>query len=227
MRFNLSLDDFSPHPRAGLNFESIYWCNKLIDIYPEIKIDLFVPAAYSRLGEAPCFLSEHPEWIKRVISLPDNYRICCHGYFHKRLSQKRGNSNNDEWQFLNEEQATVVFNHMVGEFQMAGLDYHKTFRPPGWKISQSAVKVLTDNNFIIAGSREYYDKISTKVSGSKWVLFNWDLVSQPPKCDTVVAYGHTSSWTNNYMNEDRFNLICDYLSKQNDVRFEFIADLGE
>lgn len=225
MQFNLSLDDFSPHEKAGLHFESIKWCDKLITKYPDIKINLFVPAAYCRLGENPCFLTKNMAWVEQVKRLPDNYRINLHGYYHRRLSQKHGNSNNDEWQFLNEQQARVLFSHMIDEFESCGLKYNKTFRPPGWKISTSSAKVLTEEGFVIAGDKGYFDAISGKVSGLKWVYYNWDLVSGPPKAEDIVAYGHTSSWTNNYMDETRYNMLSDYLDKHNNVSFSFIEDL--
>lgn len=225
MQFNLSLDDFSPHERAGLHFESIEWCNKLIDKYPDIKINLFTPAAYCRLGEDPCYLTKNMKWVEQVKKIPSNYRINLHGYYHRRLSQKHGPSNNDEWQFLNEEQAKILFTHMVGEFDSSGLKYYKTFRPPGWKISTSSAKVLTDNDFIIAGDKKYFDLISGKVSGLKWVYCNWDLVTNPPESECVVAYGHTSDWTNNYMNKERYQVIVEFLDRQRDVSFEFIEDL--
>jgi len=225
MQFNLSLDDFSPHPRAGLNFESIEWCDKLIELYPDIKIDLFVPAAYCRLGEDPCHLSKNKEWVERVNALPANYRVCFHGYYHRRLSTKHGNSNNDEWQFLNEQQAALFASHMINEFEEAGIRCHKTFRPPGWKISVSSAKVLTNAGFVIAGDGNYFNRISGKVSGLKWVQYNWDLVGPKPKSDCIVAYGHTSDWTNNYMDETRFNMVVECLKGTDKIDFRFIGDL--
>ena len=60
--FNLSLDDMSSHPQAGLNFESIYWCEKLIVQFPDIKINLFVPAKYARLGQRYYDISSYSKW---------------------------------------------------------------------------------------------------------------------------------------------------------------------
>jgi hypothetical protein len=151
-KFNLSLDDFSPHPRAGLNFESIKWCNELIKLYPGIRINLFVPAAYCRLGEDPCYLSENLDWVERVKALPKaNYRINLHGLFHRRTDGKNPDSNNDEFQHLKGDWADMYIDTMMTEFANVGLEYRKTFRPPGWKISKSCVRILTNKRFMIAG----------------------------------------------------------------------------
>ena len=180
-KFSLSLDDFSPHPRAGFNFESIVWCNKLIERFPDVKISLFVPAAYSRLNERQYYLTDFPEWVKMVKELPDNYRICPHGLFHRRtitdfVFHKKEASNNDEFQFLNKTQAKVTIHKMLAEFENVGLKYSKVFRPPGWKISLSSAEVLTTMGFIIAGDKKYYKLLKDKISSLKWACVNWHLL---------------------------------------------------
>jgi len=230
-KFNLSLDDMSPHPKAGLNFESIKWCDKLITKYPELKINLFVPASYARLEEdlviLPCNLADEPEWVAKVNPLPDNYRINLHGWRHRRSvrdfypHKKRSPSTNDEWQFLNFDDAMAIGELMIEQFKEAGLDYVPTFRPPGWKISMEAVKALECLGVTcIAGSPEYYKKLKGYLDTIKWVSYNWDLTKPCDVKGDVVAYGHTSSWTNNYMDEKRYKLIDQLLSsKKFDFRF--------
>jgi len=207
-KFNLSLDDFSPHPRAGLDFESIKWCDRLIEIYPSIKINLFVPSAYCRLGEQPYYLSLNKEWVERVKALPVNYRINFHGHNHRRVDGKNPNSNNDEFQYLNENGAELLLGKIEAEFKKANLSYHKTFRPPGWKISKAAIKVMTSKGYRIAGRQEV----------------NWDLLTEPPKEGNVIAYGHTSNWTTNFLNEERYNTIMNFL-KDKQFEFVFIEDM--
>ena len=224
-KFNLSLDDMSPHPKAGLNFESINWCNELINKYPGIKINLFVPAAYCRLGENPVFLSQHMDWVDRVNNLPDNYKINMHGLYHRRTGYLRQHdSNNDEFQFLDVIRAKNIISDMIEEFEKAGLNYIKTFRPPGWKISVSAADVLARNGFIIAGNNQYHGIISKKLKNISWVSYNWDLTGPCKVSKDIIAYGHTSSWTNNYMNKDRFKLIDNILSKE-EFNYVFIEKL--
>lgn len=224
-KFNLSLDDFAPYKRSGLYFESIEWCDKLIEKYPEIKINLFVTAAFCRLGEQPCYLTKNPEWVKKVNNLPkSNYSINFHGLYHRRTDGKHPNSNNDEFMYLRGEQANVVIDTMIKEFDKAGLKHKNVFRPPGWKISTSATKALTDRGFIIAGNQSYYDLHKDRVPGLRWVSYNWDLTKLCDLSGDIYAFGHTSSWTNNYMDETRFKLIDDVLSKEL-FEFAFIEEL--
>ena len=208
MKFNLSLDDMSPHSRAGLNFESINWCNKIIEKYPDFKVNLFIPSAFCRLGEKPNYLSAHPEWVIRVNNLPtNNYRVNLHGMFHRRTDGKHLPSNNDEFQYLTESETRSLILKIEGEFKKAGLNYYRTLRPPGWKISKAAEKVLVEMKY--------------KIAGIKGV--NWDLLTQPPQGD-IFAYGHTSNWTKNYLNEERANVIMKVLDKQK-YEFKFLEDI--
>jgi len=222
-KFNLSLDDMSPHPRAGLNFEAISWCDKLIENHPKLKINLFVPAAYCRLGEEPCYLSQHPEWVAKVNKLPRNYRINMHGLFHRRTDGKNPDSNNDEFQFLRGEWAHAYVDTMATEFRNSKIRCHKTFRPPGWKISESAVKVLLSKGFMIAGNDSYYQKYK-HIPNLRWVSYNWDMTGPCEVKGNIIAYGHTSDWTNNYMDETRFNLISKVLDNEK-FDFKFIEEL--
>jgi len=234
-KFNLSLDDFSPHPRAGLNFESIVWCNKLIEKYPDIKINLFVPAAYCRLGEKPYKLSEHPEWVEKVqssVGYSNNYYLCYHGYYHRRFAGdfnfhgKHPKSNNDEWQYLTRDEANTLIDLMEEEFS-GRLSRCKCFRPPGWKISKGALQALVNRWYTIAGNKECLEKYKGEVVGleKRWAAsYNWDLTGPCNVFGDVVAYGHTSDWTNNYMNEERYNLVVDLLNSE-EFDFRFIEEM--
>jgi predicted deacetylase len=221
-KFSLSLDDMSPHENAGLDFESIKWCDKIIEAYPTVKINLFVPAAYCRLGEQPCYLSANREWVEKLKALSTNYRINFHGLHHRRTDKKHPASNNDEFQFLDAAQADLIIQAMVHEFEVTGINYTMTFRPPGWKISKEACKKLAEWGFdYLAGAKEWESvKGDTKI---KWVNYNWDLLTAPPDGD-VIAYGHTSNWTTNYMNEERYNTIMNFL-KDKEFDFRFIEEM--
>jgi len=225
-KFNLSLDDFSPHEKSGLYFESINWCDKLIEKYPNIKINLFVPASYCRLGEKPCNLSDNPEWVDKVRSLPEkNYRINLHGLFHRRSKKDfvwhRGiESNNNEWENLTYAQAANMLSDIDIEFKKSGLAYEKTIRPPGWHIGIEASRLLTDSGFVIAGSKEYLKKMKN-INGIRWVSYNYDLLGEVPT-GNIIAYGHTNSLTNNYFDKSKYDLLCGILS--NGFRFIFLEE---
>lgn len=223
-KFALSLDDYSPHPKAN----NLYWANKLIEAVPNIKIDLFVPAAYCRLGDKISYnLNDHVEWTDRLKDLPKNYRINLHGLYHRR-SKKDYNfhegieSNNNEWENLKYQQARVILEKIEKIFFQRNLNYAKVFRPPGWHIGKEAVKLLIDKGYVIAGDKRYYDKYKD-IQGLKWVVCNWDLLTAPPKGD-IVAYGHTSDWTTNYFNEARYNTVMSVLNN-NKYEFRFIEDM--
>jgi hypothetical protein len=235
-KFNLSLDDFSPHPRAGLDLKVIEWCNKIIEEYPDFKVNLFVPAAYCRLGEEPRHLYKYQEWVDKVNKLPlNNYRVNMHGVFHRRHWADYGGhkgrpvSNNDEFQYLNREQANDFIAQMFVEFYDSGLYFHgydwdgMTFRPPGWKVSEDVVKLMSEKKYIIAGSEEYYNKVK-HIKNLKWVSWNWDLTGPCTAEGDIVAFGHTSNWTNNYMDEKRYSLIMKTLEKEK-FDFKFIEDM--
>lgn len=230
--FNLSLDDFSPHPQAGLDFKVIEMCNKLIDKYPEVKIDLFVPTAYSRLNQVPCKLSQHQGWADKVKQLPDNYRLNMHGHYHRRFYgdhdfHRYRASNNDEFQHVTAEEAGVILKESKIEFAKSGLKHTNVIRPPAWKISVAAVQYLIRKGFFIAGNDEYYKKLKNYIPNlhKHWQKYNWDMIK---KCNIlkgdVFAFGHTSNWTNNYFDEERLEMVLELLSERK-FEFKFIEEM--
>lgn len=224
MKFLLSLDDYSPHPKTN----NLYWANKLVEKFPDIKIDLFVSAGYCRLkDEYPYYLYRHLDWVEQVKKLPGNYRINLHGLLHRRSKKDFEwhtgiESNNNEWENLTYKQATFLLDSIENIFNKVELKFSKVFRAPGWHIGEEAVKLLSDRNYIIAGNEKYYKKYKN-VPKIKWTTYNWDLIEEPPKND-IYAFGHTSDWTNNYLNEDKYNKIVEVLSKGK-YEFYFIEEL--
>ena len=222
IKFNLSLDDYSPRPQTN----DLYYTDKLIEKYPEIKIDLFVSSAYARLKDTNVYwLSQHAEWVNQVKALPTNYRICLHGLHHRRSTQdfpwhRKPPSNNDEWQYLGYSQAIFLGRKMLDELNKCDIKYDRVFRPPGWKISEQAVKALKDLNIdCIAGSPKYKVK-----SDIKWINFTWDLLSPYKGNGNIIAVGHTSTWNKNCMNEKTFRLIIEAIEAQKNIEF---VHLGE
>jgi len=82
---------------------------------------------------------------------------------------------------------------------------------------------LAKRGFIIAGNQIYYKKLK-HIKGLKWISYNWDLIGPCNVSGDVVAYGHTSSWTSNYFDEEKFNLVLDVLSKKQ-FDFKFISEM--
>ena len=122
MKVNISIDDVSPHPYSSTSV--IEKCDQLIEQYPEIKFSLFVPVAYWRTIKSGTVtreslnISKHIEFCEELKDLnPDNYEIGYHGYYHGMP----GTSDNDEFQYLNYNQAIEKVDLMLEEVEMAGL----------------------------------------------------------------------------------------------------------
>lgn len=223
-RFILTLDDYSPKPKT----DDLFWCDRLIYDFPSIKIDLFVPAACARLGDDPYYLSGYPLWVNKTKKLPKNYRISVHGLHHRRSKKDfkwhvLPESNNNEWEKLSYRQAEVLLNRTEEEFKKAGIKHSKVFRPSGWHIGLNSIKLLIDRGYKIAGSQQYYNKFRNKIPdlNKYWTSYNWDLIGKCGVKKDIYAFGHTSTWTTNCMNEERYNIIKDLLDKET-FKFSFI-----
>lgn len=219
-RFLLSLDDYSP--KDGTN--DLTWCDKLIERFPEVKIDLFVPAAFARINDrSPFYLSGHLDWVNKVKNLKKNYKINPHGFFHRRTkrdwAEHRGiESNNNEWENLTYKQAVDILSKMEEEFNKVGLECTKILRPSGWHLSREAAKALKDCGYIIAGNDKYYN-LYKDISGLKWISYNWDLLGPYPINGDIFAYGHVSDWNKNFFSKDKYELVSKVLESAN---FEFV-----
>jgi len=206
MLFNLSLDDFAPYYNSGLYFESIYKCKQLVALFPAIKINLFVPAAFCRLGETPCYLTRFPEWVRAVNDLPkNNFQIGLHGMYHRRSKEDFNfhgtDGNNDEFKDLSYDETNIIIDSMIKEVDTAGLVYAPVFRPSRWSISYAAAKALNDRGFIISSLEQH------RFSDIKWISPTWDMRSDAPKNMDLFVCGHTSNWTSNYLNDEKVGLI--------------------
>jgi hypothetical protein len=196
--FALSLDDAGPHPRCNPFPEVLRLCDQLILRWPDIKIDFFTSAAYARLNEEPYFLSQYPEWVKQANALsPHNYVFNAHSYYHRRLSVKWSNSNNNEVEHTNERETKLLVEHMTKEFDAAGFKYRKVFRAPGFHLGQQAAKTITDLGFKIAGNQRYYDLLKDKVPGMRYVVSSG--IPDPTPTGDVLLYGHCSNWCKDYL----------------------------
>ena len=223
--FNLSLDDQSPHVKAGLNFEAVEWCLKLIERWPDLKVTLFIPAAFRRLGEEPHFLTQYPAWVARMNSLPThNFEFGTHSYYHSRLSVRYGNSANNEVEHTTYAETKLLVEHMIGEFDTAGLRHVGLYRAPGWHLGQPAAQALTDLGFTICGNQHYYGVLNGKVAGMKYVTSNWDCLSDCALAGDVLACSHTSNWTTNYFDQAVYNKVVRLLESR-EFEFRFLSEV--
>ena len=94
-KVNISIDDVSPHPQAGIGV--LDRCCELIDVFPDIKFTLFIPLCYTRLYQRSYPISEFKEFCDIIREIPKrNFEIGYHGYLHGIPHY----SNNDEFKNL-------------------------------------------------------------------------------------------------------------------------------
>jgi len=236
---NISIDDVSPHPKSSTKV--LEQCFYLINKYPNIKFSLFVPVSYWRTvrpGIAtsnPLQINLFPDFCKEIGDLPvENFEICYHGFYHGIP----GKSDNDEFQYLNYEDASERFLKMFKVAKLAKLDtvFKSVFRPPAWRMSPDAIKAARDLGIkVLALSPDEY----AKETYQKQELAKNDVVyytCAPPikplvlSKKTEIVY-HACEWDRNYLSKEKCKLLESFLdynvsnNNVSDIKFCFIEDL--
>lgn len=220
-KLNISIDDVSPHPRSSIKV--VEACKGLIKRFPDIKFSLFIPAAYWRsincghktATSSPLNIDKYDRFCTYLKSLPqNNFELCYHGLFHG-IPHK---SNNDEFHYLNYEEAIEKFNTMFEITKRAGLykDFKKIFRPPAWRMSPAALKAARDIGIeILALSPDEYAKKTYEGEdevGGDVVYYNVN----PPFKDlklfdkTEIVY-HACEWDKNHLNKDKVKKLSQFI----------------
>ena len=140
-QINISIDDISPHPKSSIKV--LDRCFELIDIFPSIKFTLFIPMAYTRIGERTYFVSEYPDFCRYLKNLSkDHFEFGWHGYYHG-IKEK---SNNDEFMDLDYNQAINVLKQMMDEAEKAGIRdmFRPILRPSAFRMSSDSFKACHD-----------------------------------------------------------------------------------
>ena len=127
-KVNISIDDISPHPMSSVKV--LERCFEIIKIFPKAKFSLFVPIAYWRTIK-PSIATNNalridmfPEFCKILSTLPEeNFELCYHGFYHGIP----GKSDNDEFQYLNYNQAVERFNAMFEVVKLSNLEKSNNF----------------------------------------------------------------------------------------------------
>ena len=133
-KVNISIDDISPHPRSSVKV--LDRCYELIKVFPDIKFTLFVPLNYNRLNERPLPISKYEGFCDILRNLSwDNFEVGIHGYRHGIVPNDNPTnsilSNNDEFKYLNYDQAMEKFDLIKEEIKKAKLVnvFKPIFRP--------------------------------------------------------------------------------------------------
>lgn len=230
---NISIDDVSPHPKSSVKV--LEQCFKLIDDFNDIKFSLFVPVSYWRTmkpgvaTQRPLQINFFPEFCNTLKQLPDkNFEICYHGFYHGIP----GKSDNDEFQYLNYEEAKERFQAMFEVVQLSGLThkFKKIFRPPAWRMSPESIMCARDLNIevLALSPKEYAQKVYKGEDKKKKdvVYYNCnpplDALELYPK--TEIVY-HACEWDRNYLNQDMCIDLKKFLESKTDKKFCFIKDL--
>ena len=232
-KINISIDDVSPHPLSSIKV--IDRCHDIISKFPNVRFSLFVPISYwrtvkpSTATEYPLQINLFPEFCSQLKALPQsNFEICYHGYYHGIP----GKSDNDEFQYLNYDQARKVFNAMFEVVDIAGLKDHfkNIFRPPAWRMSPDAIRAAKDVGIeVLALSPKEYAKktyCGEDENFKKVVYYNVN-----PPFDTLTLFNqteivyHACEWDKNYLSVEASEKLIEFLTNIKEKEFCFLGDM--
>lgn len=239
---NISIDDVSPFSISSTKV--LNNCYDLIKIYPNIKFSLFIPMAYWRtiirgtdkyctITDKPMYLSEYPEFTKKLKELPkENFELCYHGFYHGIPYI----DNNNEFKFLNYDEAICKFNKMFQEAKKSEI-FNKIkpiFRPPGWGMSSESIIAAKDSGIKVLAlspdpahrdsylkKDEEFSKVSYFSSSPPWYPLN-RLTTR-----TSIVY-HACEWSPNYLSKSEVNKIINIIKNSNNIKkFVFTEEISD
>jgi predicted deacetylase len=187
-------------------------CLNLLSILPNIKFTLFVPTAYTRIGEPSYNLTQYPAFVDELKSLPkSNFEIAFHGHFHGILNEY----NRGEFTFLNYEDALKRMQLSKQAFKECGLEVKPFFRPPGFSLSpggfvaaqEIGIKILSlyprsPYRDIYENKDSSFDRVIYVDSHPRRPTKNWMGPPAETLCQGSVMY-HACEWDTNYFSEQR------------------------
>lgn len=230
-KINISIDDVSPHPQAGIGV--LNRCHELIEEFPEIKFTLFVPICYSRLNEPQYPIGNFPEFCETLKKLPTkNFEIGYHGYHHGII----GKNSNDEFRYLNYNDAVDKFKLIIDEVDKSGMNevFKPIFRPPAWRMTPEAIRAAKDVGVeVLALSPDKYDDGSLDYGSEDKKFKNVIYYNVCPPFKplqlfekTEMVY-HACEWDKNYLSKTLTSDLKHFLLKNKEkINFSFIGDLN-
>lgn len=230
---NISIDDLCPHPRCKIDI--LDRCFELIEVFPNIKFSLFVPAAYWRttkpgtISEKPFQINHYPEFCSIIKSLPaKNFEIGYHGLFHGIP----GKSDVDEFKFLNYDQSVDKFKKMFSIVKDANLfdRFKMIFRPPAWQITPEAMRAGKDLGIeIYALSKKERHTLTYAGEDKKYSCVYYNV--NPPYDElklfekTEIVY-HATEWDKNYLSVDNKESLEKFLlANKENIDFCFLEKM--
>ena len=262
MKVNISIDDISPHPHSGTRVLS--QCFRILEHFPSARFTLFIPLAYWRtvpraaqyfrkigdevrgikdpvLTESPLFIKDAPEFCDKIRNLPsDNFEIGIHGLYHGIPGQ----SNGDEFRFMNYAQSMNRFLEIFNEIDNAKLSnvFKSIFRPPAWRMNPNSINAARDSGIKILSlsSNDYALQEYGKLDTSDVVFYDAAprdedievLQSLPARDYKPLKTGrelrvvyHACEWDKNYLNDTLTDQLIEFLKGCSGVEFVFMNEL--
>ena len=232
---NVSIDDVSPHPRAGTGV--LRACERVLESVPSVKFTLFVPVAYWRtLGaeatETPLYIGDYPEFCRELCDLPrETFEVCYHGLYHgiPRVS------NNDEFRDLTEEQARERLSTMVDLADRAcrGL-FKKIVRPPAWRMSEGSIRAARALGFETLALARFDYALATYAGADTEKKDTVYATCSPPFQPlelvekTEIVY-HSCEWDRSYLSLQMSEELIEFLTRAmiSGAQCRFIEDLRQ
>ena len=207
MKFNISIDDISPHPRSSI--EVLNQCYTMLDRFPDLKFSLFVPLAYWRVSrpgtvtKKPLFVSEFSGFCEVLRNLPK------------------------------ESFATVIIKKMMEEAEKAGLKdvFKPMIRPPNWKMSGPAFDAASDLGIKLFALTDVQNRLDTHQGRDKQYNSVYSNCAPPnrevcvsEKCGVVY---HACEWLANYLDENQAEKLMQFISEnEENIEFCFLDEFG-
>lgn len=200
MNLILEFDDFNPHFETNC----IHELDRLIQSYPNIKINLFTSPAYKNKR-----LYEDHEWCSKVRNYieSDNIRLSIHGLYHTT----------EEFKFKTKSDAIEGLLTAQSIFKLSDLDYLLVFRGPHWGINDNTYEALIELEYTHVYTHNDYKELSDLYSDKiKNVYYNWNLKDDfiINNDSIIIAHGHTHNVCGNGINES-MNRIITFIDQYN------------
>ena len=228
MKINISIDDVSPHPDSSTDVINV--CSDLIDIFDDIKFTLFIPMAYTRLGEKTYCLRDYADFCTTINNLDSGrFELGWHGFLHGII----GRSNNDEFRYLTVDKANEKIKMMFDVANDIGIikKIKPIFRPPAFWLSDESFAAIKKNNIKILALSPYINYNRKDIifnDGNDRVIY---FDSLPPiyplvKKNVLSIVYHSSKWSKNRLDENRKKELISFLKSIDEPKkFVFMEDM--
>lgn len=200
MKVCIESDDLHPDPSV----DCLDIAEKLVEKYPEIILNFFVPPCYNRV---PLYTNQN--WCDRLRKLIESNNVCLgvHSLYHTQ----------EEFKYCDYKTAVSKIKLAEDIFNVAKLPFVKVFRGSHWGICQESIEALIDLEYTHLYSHKNYDHLNDLYKEKiiiRYYNFNladiWPRMENPVTNDIVVIHSHTHSVCNNGIGEN-YNKLCEII----------------